>query len=122
LQKKTIRRRTVIDVQSALIIEGIKNNRHFVIRAELGKSKGFTVIKVRPIELKKEYEKIRDTYVAKQFPVTAKNGMKLLHDVWNDRLDWNKEYEYFTSNCSSWCIEKLGLIKIDIRNSVYKYP
>jgi len=102
--------KNLVDFHSAIIIEGVKDNRHFVIKAHLTRNDDVTEIKVEPIRTKEHYEKIKKEYKAMQFKVSPDAGMGLLRNIWEDtRQPW--DYHWLTNNCNTWCRPKLEFVR-----------
>jgi len=65
-----IAKKVSLEFHSGIIIEGVKENKHFVIRAHLTHQDDVTEIKLEPLRAKEHYEKIKKEYKAKQFQVS----------------------------------------------------
>ncbi len=131
-----------------LIIEGIRQNRRFIVRAELTTTDGRqAAITLRPLDNLKQFKKSASMYEANQFEITADEGERLLRNIRSDQQEamrysqlgdgvvsyygssssWlaffgaNQQIE--THSCLSWCRKQVkGIATKDNSTPKYEIP
>ena len=116
-----------------LILEGIKNHRRFILKADLTTpGKGSIVIKIMNFENIEQFKELAGTFEAQQWNVSKSNGVQLLKSI---REDQQKVFTYSMAgtkswfskpkieeecqSCVSWCKKQLRIVDIVIPDQWY---
>lgn len=110
----------VLQAHSGIIIEGIRNGRHFAFRADLFiNSDKIYEITVAPLKRKKEkYLKLHQRYLAAEFEISSGSGHLIIEKILADKQS-EIDYHLLYKNCNSWVKSLLSLIKVDVER---KWP
>lgn len=108
---------STIDSHVALIIEGMRNERHFVVKAELILNhRNKFEIKIESIDEKSAVSAAQ--YISCGWEREQDTVLKLIDEIWNDKNKFEDEkHEYHTiyNNCCKYIIDKLESVGIVIR-------
>ncbi len=107
----------------SLIIEGINNDRRFVIKAHKQYINKQVIVSVENMQFENldKRQHYAQSLKAKQWSITSEDGMKILLSIYDDLHREDLTYSLLKKNCVEWCRSKLNIVNQSIGRKTFLF-